>query len=185
MQEVFRNAVYHTEPTVLLRHLKPLALGHCFILLAADSPYILGTIPNLMDLALAAGVCSRTFEDAGEWIKSPGIKKDCTTWGKRCRGMNFAAESRKLSDYLRDFSAMPSRFLPKTAKPCLHPWPLFLVAELLQLNIGESRAWNMPLPMAISITSAYGETQGDKSLESEDDRRMIDELKARQEKGAA
>ena len=180
MQEVFRNAVYHAEPTVLNRRLLPLCLGHCYILMAAESPFAVDTKPTLFDLAFAAGICSRSFEDGEAWIKSPKLADECVAWGKTCRKLTFSKESDAFRAYIRTFSAMPARFLPKSAKPCLHPWPLFVAAHLIGcVHIPEARAWNMPLPMAISLSSAFAETQGDKSLESEQDRQMIEELKAK------
>lgn len=173
MQDVFRNAVYHREPVVLRRQLLPLCLGHCYILLAAESPVVTGGRVDLKALAFAVGVCSRTFEDAQAWIKSDTLVADCIAWGKQYEQDNPAKDLAAFAEYKAEFDKFPNRF-SKSRSPCHHPWPL-LVAVALAPAYSESRSWNMPLPLALSYWSVL---LGDDGLISDDELAAIAHMKA-------
>lgn len=181
MQEVFVNALYHEEPVVLRRRLLPLSLGHIYILLAVDSPYVLGGECSLFDLAFAVGVCTRTWEAGQEWLRSPRVFKDAEKWGGKCRGMDMEAENKTFAAYMDDYTKMPERWEPKSdgkgSNSAQHPWPL-IIATKLKDSVGESRAWNMCLPMALAYWSAAAELMGDKSLVSDADYEAIKQLEA-------
>ena len=61
-----------------------------------------------------------------------------------------------------------------------NPWPL-IIATKLKDSVGESRAWNMALPMALAYWSAEAELLGDKSLVSDADYEAIKKLHAEAE----
>jgi len=174
MQQVFKNALYHTEPTVLLRRLLPLSLGHLYQLYAAESAYaIKGGKPGLPDLVYAVGICSRTFEQGMAWLRRPRLLAECERWGRRARNrVDPEEEHQVFLEYVDQFAIFPERYQDDKlqAKPCKHPWPLVIAVKIIPL-VGESRAWNMPLPLALSYWSALAETEGDESLRGEDDER--------------
>lgn len=184
MQQVFKNALFHEEPTVLRRRLLPLCCGHVMTLMCADNPYFVesGEKPNLMHLAFAAGVCSRTHEEGEKWITSEKLFDEVKKWGKSCRKMNYAEEGAKFQKYVIDYAKFPERWSKKkNPDPCGHPWPLLIVVTLMPL-VGESRAWNMPLTKAISLWSAYQETQGDDSLKKDWEINALTDMKKKQAK---
>lgn len=177
MQAVFRNAFYHKTPTVLLRQLLPLSLGHVHQLYAADSPYVCGGNKTVNDLALAVAVCSRTWEELAAWLHTPGLLTQCKRWGRKASfRLNFFREHNRFVKYLDDYTQMPDRWQPDTkgGKPKVyqHPWTLIIATELLD-KVGESRAWNMPLPLALSYWSALAELRyGDDSLKTPEDDKL-------------
>ena len=180
MQQVFKNALFHQEPTVLKRRLLPLSCYHVLVLMAADNPYVVKQVPNptLIDLAFGVAVCSRTREQCEIWLPADGMLDGIKAWGKTCRKMDFRAEGLSFENYLADYSAFPDRWSKtKTPTPCQHPWPLLVVVTIMPM-VGESRAWNMPLPEAISLWSAYQETQGDSSLKTDWEYNALAALKA-------
>jgi hypothetical protein len=175
MQTVFQNALYHAEPTILLRRLCPLSLGHLHQLYAAESAYVTGEPINLFDLVFAVAICSRTWEQGLAWLHSPTLKKDCKAWGRKASAqLNFRKEGEKFRHYLDEYTQLPKRWHKQgigQGRPFQHPWTLILATELLPM-VGESRAWNMPLPLALSYWSARQELQyGDDTLENPGDER--------------
>jgi hypothetical protein len=174
MQTVFKNAIYHREPTVLRRRLLPLCLGHVYALMAAESPYVCGGNKSIVDLAVAVMVCSRTWEAGQEWFRAPGINRKCRAWGRTCRKLSFVAEHQRFTEYLDTYTQFPERRADPTAKPARHPWPLLLATQLTAA-VGESRAWNMPLPLAVSYWSANAELAGDDTLVSVSDDDLLKE----------
>lgn len=174
MQQVFATAIYHTEPTVLGKKLLPLSLGHVFALMAVESPYVCHGPKGLWDLSLAVAICSHTWEGNQRWFKSGKILADFKRWGKQCRKLNFVAEHWKFKTYFDHYTQFPERNHSEGMKPSRHPWPL-MVANSLVAKVGEERAWNMPLPLAVSYWSADAEMQGDDSLKSDRDKAMFAE----------
>jgi len=172
MQDVFKNTLYHREPTVLRRRLFPLCLSHIYALMVIDSPYVTGGTRTLLDLAIAVMICSRTWEEGKAFFGSDDILKQCAKWGSKCKRLDFNAEQDKFALYLDEYTQFPDRFATggkEAPKPCRHPWPLLICKRILP-DVGESRAWNMPLPLALSYWSAEAEIQGDESLTTEADR---------------
>uniref|UniRef100_A0A6M3LLN6 Uncharacterized protein n=1 Tax=viral metagenome TaxID=1070528 RepID=A0A6M3LLN6_9ZZZZ len=177
MQKVFQNALYHQEPTVLLRRLLPLCLGHLHQLYAAESCYVNGGAKHLFDLVFAVGICSRTWEEGIAWLHSPTLLRSVKRWGRESsRTLNFFEEERKFAVYFDEYSQLPYRRIkegPEAGRPYKHPWTLILATELLD-KVGESRAWNMPLPLALSYWSGWQEiAHGDDTLNSEQDDRNL------------
>lgn len=184
MQQVFRNALFHWEPTVLGRRLLPLSCGHAYVLMAEGSPYAdRARRPTVMDLSFAVAVCSQAFEDGLAWARSlHAASKEATAWGKKCRKMDFTVEDEIFSRYIKVFSMFPRRY-SKTKNPteCGHPWPLLIATSIMPV-VGESRAWNMPLPMAISLWSAQLELAGDDSIQKDWEAAAVAKMKAEREK---
>ncbi len=184
IQEVFRQALFHSEPKVLNRRLLPLSLGHLYYLQAANSPYFYGREKVFGDLILAVAICTRTWEQMECFVGASSGDDEFSAWGHECQQLDIAAESAVLEKYIADSCVFPVRFqdVSKPSKRCLHPWPLYLATSIMDM-VGESRAWNMPVALAISYASARAEWKnGDESLRDE----VIDEIKARvKEQGAA
>lgn len=182
MQPVFKRALFHREPVVLKRQLLPLCCGHVMTLMVAENAYVTpGEIPTLLSLALAVGICSRTHEDAEAWIKSDNLLEDTKRWGRKCRKLDFTMEGARFEQYLRDFSIFPARWSKsRNPQPTRHPWPLLVATSIMPI-VGESRAWNMPLPKAVSIWSAMDELDGDTSLKTDWEIEALEQLKKQAE----
>jgi hypothetical protein len=179
MQQVFKNAFFFVEPTVLKRRLQPLCAGHVMILMSADSPFAAdtGEEPTISHLAFAVGICSRTYKDADAWLHSEKLVDDVTAWGKACGDLNFLDEILIFRAYLARMSEFPLRWQKsKTPQPCQHPWPLLLVTAIMPL-VGEDRAWGMPLPKAVAHWSALQEIQGDRMLKTDWELAAIEKMK--------
>ena len=177
MQQVFISAIYHTEPKVLKRQLRPLSLWHVFALMGVESPYICKGTKGLWDLSLAVAICAGTWESDQKWFQSKTLFADFKRWGKSCRGLDYATEHQKFLEYFDHYTQFPERHTSKDMKPARHPWPLLIVTQITP-KVGESRAWNMPLPLAVSYWSSQCEIDGDDTLKSENDKAMLEEQKA-------
>ncbi len=176
MQECFANAFYLPTPTVLGRKLKPLCLAHVHLLMAAESPYALGGDTRLEHLVFAVAVCSRTWEECLAWLPNEGLTRECEEWGKSAIAKcDLIAAGQLFADYMEQHSIAPRRWQSRPGRNgggYKHPWPLIVATALLH-RVGESRAWNMPIPLALSYWSAILEIEhGDESLESEQDDRL-------------
>lgn len=175
MQDVFKNAILPEEPDVLGVRLLPLSLGHVYILLAVDNPFAVGGSPHLGHLAFAVQVCSRTFEDCQKWMRSGDLVKDVSEWGKKCRDMDFKKERDIFKEYIGGSADVPERWSKqKSPTPVKHPWPLFVSVQVMPL-VGESRAWNMPVAMAMAYWSALS---GDDALMTDAELQLISDLKS-------
>jgi hypothetical protein len=152
-----------------------LCCGHVFILQAAESPYFYGTEKKLEDLVFAVNICSQTFEQA-QAAFDVDHPEEWKQWRRECRKLDFAEETIHFESYWHDHIAMPVRETSAQARGSLHPWPLLVAVSVMKV-VGESRAWNMPLPMAMSINSVLGELKGDTSLISEWNWEILDRAK--------
>ena len=188
MQNVFKNALYHREPTVLQRRLLPLSLAHVYSLMVIDSPYVTGGEKTLLDLAIAVMICSRTWKQGQAFFESDDILDQCAKWGRKCRRLDFNTEQSNFVLYLDEYTQFPDRYStvkPEAQKPCKHPWPLLIAKRLIGPSCNpetEARVWDMPLPLALSYWSAEAEIQGDESLATEADKQKRVEQEAHREK---
>lgn len=175
IQRVFRHAIYAPTPKVLTKQLKPLSCGHVFILQASQSPYYYGGQKNLNDLVFAVQISSMTFEDAQAAFDVDHVA-GARQWKRDCKKLDFAKEAAIFETYWADHVVFPEREIQNNQRRSLHPWALLVAVKLMPL-VGESRAWNMPLPMALSLSSALGELNGDDSVISEENWELIDRAK--------
>jgi hypothetical protein len=176
MQHVFKAAVFQERFTVMGRALLPLCLGHCYILAGSDNAWMEDRKPLLPDLVFAVSVCSRTFEAALAHLADPAqAVLEASAWGRSWKPARLTDELTEFGRYIHAHAVAPERWIGSGDKKARHPWPLLMAARLMQ-HLPESRAWNMPMPMAFSIWSAFLEIAGDDSLVTDDERRLIDHI---------
>lgn len=176
MIRAFEAAVHLKRFTVLGRQLQPLGLGHCWCLLAADNAWLADRKPLIEDLVYAVTVCSGTFEEALATLSNERkATEQAAAMGKAFKAGSLESEMATFGRYVRAHIRAPERAQSGTPHKAKHPWPILMAVRIMPL-VGESRAWNMPLPMAITLWSAQLEAQGDDSLVSEEERNFIDSL---------
>lgn len=177
MQEFYGNTLCNDVPVVLGKTLRPLTLAHVYTLLAAESPYVCDKPDSekktLFDLAFAVAVCSRTWEEIGELLANRDTR-EIEAWGRQWgKAWNTRIdpfiEDEKMVQYLDRYTALPERKRKHKNAPdsgSRNPWPLILVSKY-KGELGESRAWNLPVSLAFAYWLADCERDGDDSLVSD------------------
>lgn len=182
MQDVFKAAILPDGPDVLRVRLRPLSLAHVYILMSVDNPFAIGGSPHLGHLAFAVQICTRTFDENQEWFRSPSLVSDVEKWAEKCRDLDFPQERDKFEAYMKASTLLPQRWKKKDkiGAAVKHPWPLVIAVAMFK-HVGETRAWDMPLPLAMSYWSALGELNGDDSLMTEQEQAIIESAKETKE----
>ena len=159
--------------TVLGRKLRPLCLGHAYLLLAIGSPYLCaGGVRALRDLITAAWICSQEWDTARDQIVAGIPAEKIQKWGRELGEFDLARETAAMEDYVSVYSSTPPRGEIVTSEGIKKrrawavPWPLGMAWTLME-RVSEDRAWSMPLSLAMAYSAAAADCSGDDSLLSE------------------
>jgi hypothetical protein len=164
MQKFYADAFIAGTPKVLGLDLQPLTLGHAFILLAIDSPYITDKPgASVGDLLAAVWICSREWTCARKSLIDDTFKRDCLEWSNNHADLSASEESVKaFSDYRETYLQTAPRYdevikngqpISANRKSARVPWPLAL-AWLLMTKMSEAEAWNTPTVRAFAYSAA-------------------------------
>lgn len=175
MLPVFINAFSAKPPIVLKKQLRPLTVGHAFLLAAGGNTFAPDSPGprTLDDFYAAVLICSNGFRDGIAAIHS-AAGMDFTEWGRDCEGLDVAEEIRKFSDYILTYSDIPKRRTTPDSKPYKCPWQLAVAANIVGTGPltpdATDKAMDMPLSEAFAWSAVRGEIQnGDDTLLTEAD----------------
>ena len=165
MHEAFRNAVNPVPRHVCLRlPLKPLTIGHLFLLQELNSPVLSGSPCGFGDILTAVLVCAQPFDEARRMFKrNIWLSVFACYWGFRCRRQSLTDEWKKLFDYLRDEQERPplSQLPCDQAKQLGAPWEWILLEFLRSTyRMTERQALTTPLRLANVLWATRMDTDG-------------------------
>ena len=166
--------------------LKPLTLGHLFLLESIASPILIApdTI-ELADILLAVWICSQSWAAARDSLKDKALAELVFEWGKewgRNKPESVESETKQFGNYLSHYMKSPPRWETGEANgKSKTPWQLFLITSLQkELGISEIDAWNLEVNKAYTYFATISEAYyGDESLVAEDEVEQADKMKER------
>ena len=172
----FYEAFINCQHKVLGKRLKPFCLKHCLYLEAIESPFMRvangeETEISRKDLELAVLICS----SRGDILENLSKANYPQNWL-----MNFHSFKRNCTrflGYLSDFLTIPEMWDSGSGKHTLNsPWILSKATLLLQkTNLTREEIWNMPLGELFWYMASMAELEGVAQMQSDDEKRMIDE----------
>lgn len=187
MDRVFLQAAMATPPTVLGVRLRPLSIGHAYLLRAIGSPFTVGGSVDRTDLAAAVLICSRGWH-AGRALlmgEHGGLETAAYRLGESVQTQTadmpedereawFRAELDRFDDYLELYREIPEHYTTGNEKSYRGPWEWHAVRMLCQNGLARSKtqAWNTPLNEAMCWRAVVVEHQGDDSIQTQRDREL-------------
>lgn len=171
MDKDFLASRISPAPRILGLKLRPFSLGHWLILQRADSPFVSGSTPEVVDVIFAVLVCSLTFEEAASALDSEEFGKQIVRWVKTLRKLNFIDKLHEFQRYWFYGNQIPSYSTTKEemGEWSGTPWPQRLKIVLMsELGFSESDVLNRPLRMCWWDYLCFEERRGNVTVLSED-----------------
>lgn len=164
------EAFFYNSHTVLGKKLKPFSLYHHFVLEAIESPLVKGQPSSIIDLYIAACVCSQEYPldqtkiPTGSWWS---ILVNSFRFGYYSVRYKHSREVAKFYHYTKDFSSMPN-FWNEKGKNGKKPTGLpdvfaIMVTLIVSLGYKEKDAWNCPVGKAVWLSTASSIINGAES----------------------
>jgi hypothetical protein len=182
MNIVWAQAAIYEPPEVLGKTLQGFAPFHALMLEAVQSPFMRGGYGDFDDIILAVHICSHSWAARASILSA---SQELVEWGKTCTAGDISSAREKLESYFSESWKMP-QFWPTDGGTMRANWIYHLVVfGMRYLRMPESRAWDCPISRLVCYRACVGETDGDKSLMSEDEIKGIEVLKADAEREKA
>ena len=181
------QSVMLCPPRILGRQLRPLSLGHVYILRKLDNPYIVVQGRKTTQAFLAAlMICGQTMQQNRDWLASME-----TGWGQRklkwwAWWINhwrqwFVVASLNFEQYLSDYTETPEHWEEvgdsgnPTHKGLRAPWEFHVHRILCQVyHMHPDEAWDCSLNLARAYFDCWAESNGDDSLVTEREQELIE-----------
>lgn len=183
MNIVWAQAALYEPPEVLGKTLRGFSPFHALMLEAVQSPFMVGSTADFDDLILAVHIC------AHGWADRFLIRSDMAAvieWGKSLTADDIATGRRNFDAYLTASWETPKFWQDSDSGTLRANWIYHLAAfAMRRLNMTETEAWDCPIARLVCYRACVGETEGDKSLMTDDDIKGIETLKADAEKEKA
>lgn len=179
MQQFYADAFLSKPPIVFGRQLLPFTLGHWFLLLACNSPFVVGGKIKFSDLIFATWACSQpSGMPHGDGMRSQILdntfKTECEKWGQSFKNIGYTVHEEALREYFKVYMQFPPRGEycdgdgEQKRRCCRVPYPLAFVWRIAPV-IGIKEAWNIPSTQALAYHAAACDSDGDKTLISEEE----------------
>lgn len=187
MDPCFLTAMFYRPPALLGRAMRPFALGHVVVLLAAKSPLAVGGPVSWQDVLFACYVCALSWSEISERLHDPElIQREATQWGKTVGAFSAAEVASELAEYLAVSSSSPARWQTGNERPMRLPWP-FVVARAIRpgVDLASADAMDIPVGRALVEYACMAAVAGDDDFMSDEERRGLEVLRADAAKGGA
>lgn len=176
MNIVWAQAALYEPPEALGKTLRGFSPFHALMLEAVQSPFmVVGDTPDFDDLVLGVHVCSHS------WADRFLIRSDIPSvieWGKTLTADDISTGRRNFDAYLKASWETPQFWQDTEAGTLRANWIYHLVTfAMRRLNMTEAEAWDCPIARLVCYRACVGETEGDKSLMTEEDIKGIEALK--------
>lgn len=154
--EAFLNARHR----VFGLELRPLSLGHAFVLECVGNPFYHGQLGSPDQLRVAAWVCSRPPMTP---LRLDGAAN--LLWRWKTRNADFEQEVGRWKVYVDDYCTPPQMWMktPKPgedrAEPSRIPHQISTCVRLMRLGMSQEEAWATPVGVAAWYEAAAYETE--------------------------
>ena len=174
--EAFLNARHRVYGLTM----RPLSLGHAFVLESIGNPFYHGQLGTLAELRLAAWICSR------DPMELPNMSSfSCFFWRLATAWKNFDAEVSRWRVYVDDYCA-PPQLWSKTPKPgedkrepSRIPSSISTCVRLMKLGMSEEKAWATPVGAAAWYEAVAYENETGANLDIVTDSERLAILRAK------
>lgn len=178
MTDEFYSVAVPEQRQILGLPLRPLSLGHLILLHRVKSAFVCEGTVNYNELAIAALICSLTYDDGLACLKDPGTADFLKLLGERITGIrewrvrlgirkprviDLPANVAAFSAYLKEGSSIPHySYTPGDFKSVDCPQVQIIKISLMRdLHISESdlmdRSWAMCLWDYVTLRALKGE----------------------------
>ena len=178
MTDEFYSVAIPEQRQLLGLPLRPLSLGHLILLHRVQSAFVCEGVPDYQELAIAALICSLTYEDGIAAIKDPSTPKLLKRLGERITGIrdwrvrfglrkarviDLPANVAAFSSYLKDHSSIPHYYYtPGDFKTVDCPQVQIVKVTLMRdLHLSDTeilnRSWAMCLWDYVTLRALKGE----------------------------
>jgi hypothetical protein len=154
--EAFLNASHKVYGLAL----RPLSLGHAFVLESLGNPFYHGRLGTPEELRVAAWICSHPPLTA---LRLDGAGN--LFWRWRTRNADFEREVARWKVYVDDFCTPPQLWTKaakageERAEPSRVPHQISTAVRLMRLGMSEGQAWQTPVGAAAWYEAAGYETE--------------------------
>ena len=188
MDLVWSRAVLYEPPQVLGKTLRGFAPFHALALCAVQSSFMseVGEDTDaIQELVVAVRICSLGWADRYRIVDEQAIQQ----WGGKIDPATYLAARQAFAVYLGESWEMP-QFWSSEGEGLRANWIYHLVAfGMRELKMTEAEAWDCPIARLVCYRACVGESEGDKSLKSEEEIKgeailEADKVKAEQAKEA-
>lgn len=174
LAEAFINSKYR----VLGRKLRPYCLWHEFLLLASENPLFCKSEEplNVLHLEAALRICQCRFGEVPAAIKWPVLVS------MKAAFLGLDKNLEVFRTYVADYNSGPqiwqNQSEGQTSLKNGPPGTIYTAISCMSLGISESRAWEMPIGMALWYSSTRQfDKSGDMDFVTEESRRKMEQLK--------
>lgn len=179
MQDAYLFAMGLRPPVILGRQLRPFCAAHLMELECADSSLVYDASQiTPADLLLAVFICFHAWPFPWQEIAEDTLTENVKAWGELVGPeWDFPGALAQWLDYYRVYMAGPERsHKPDAGGAIRAPVPVKIVSWLLRTIHGmtETRAWNMPICLALAYKAGCDALNDDKSLLDEDAIAVLD-----------
>lgn len=176
MQDEFFQALYYQPGTVFGRQMRPFSLSHSLLLAGLDNGWLKSVDASRSELLHAVWICGQDHAaNAVQLLNPPLIRMAFFSW--KSRKMDYAFERDSFLQYISDYLTVPEHWESGSGgKSFRAPWQFHFVMILTQ-NFGMTinQAWNTPVSLARAYYDVWAESQGDESLVSQNEKRLMKE----------
>jgi hypothetical protein len=182
--EAFLNASHKVYGLAM----RPLSLGHAFVLESLGNPFYHGRLGTPEELRVAAWICANPPLCA---LRLGGAGN--LWWRYRTRNADFEREVARWKVFVDDFCTPPQLWTkaPKAgesrAEPSRIPHQISTAVRLMRLGMSEREAWQTPVGIASWYEAAGYETESGSRLDivTDSERVAILRQKLREQQAAA
>jgi hypothetical protein len=172
---VWAQSALYEPPSALGKTLRGYSPFHALALETVRSPFMIGGTPDFDDLILAVHICSHGWADR---FKVMSDMAGVSEWGKSVTAADIASARAIFDRYLSESWEMP-RFWQGDSGELRANWIYHLVTfAMRRLHMTEAEAWDCPIARLVCYRACYGESEGDKSLMTDDEIKGIEVLRA-------
>lgn len=173
------------EPFQILGlRLKPLCLGHYFLLERFENAFVSNkdAVATFDDLIMGVLICSMTYEEFMEFLFQSDFEEQVFQWGKKCGVFDLAEKCRLFHEYITKGSEQPIVFYEQEqGAPTGAHWGELLKLVLTgELGYTSSEALNLPLTQALHEFYKNAENKGIVTIAREDEVEAVKSAQARE-----
>lgn len=148
--------------------LEPLTVGHLFILLELQSPFITGDQETFEDFLIAVFVCANTHTQSRKNLKRWWCRLFFRVWGYANRKADIVTELLLFRAYLAEQMSVPVYRKDQSGQAPSAPVPYQVLASLMtEFCVSEADAMRMRVNHANCLCAAAAELRG--TLQAQDE----------------